>query len=303
MVHPALKLSALEGLPPPLRHAAKTACKANATASEMQRPLKVGLGWIGSDMPPGHRMGLLPLCYVLLDPALIPTVDALETRIESGSLEADKRLLMSQDVLYARNQAWRLLPTLIASGRTSPELEIELWPRFWAWFQFFESVWPYYSTLPSPERETERTAMIMLLLTGTLITVSSPTRDVIRSTPGFYVSFARAWKRFFPLRGKARAESFEEGTLQGMIEILDTADISDQHVLHELLELEGVGGSFQELTECVMALFDAACGIYQVEYRRPTNVAKWKRQDDYAEYSYLATTLEELSRQPPPSLL
>ncbi|KAJ7625976.1 hypothetical protein FB45DRAFT_74386 [Roridomyces roridus] len=69
-----------------------------------------------------QTLGLLPVIYALLDPSLIPSLDT-PTKVLCG--------------LSSAMMTWSFLETSLRAPTFPRAASAELWPRLWAWMEFF----------------------------------------------------------------------------------------------------------------------------------------------------------------------
>ncbi|KAF7292020.1 Ankyrin repeat-containing protein [Mycena indigotica] len=275
-LHPALKLSALDALPLPLRHSAKNACKPNATGLEMSKPFHI-IDW--ATLTPTRQLAGLPLCYTLLDPALVPTVEALEENLQ----HEDKDL---SHALHARMLAMELLASIATAQSTILQVGTDIWSRFWPWSEFFRDIWPSYFPLTDGDCEELKNDRFLLLISGALCR-DPASRSLLRSTSGFFTSLAISWKHVFPAIPDRHAspdtntteDRAPETIMMWFTDMLAHTDTSDDRVWQEILH--GFGASTEDLCSHVLALLDFTCGLRQFHYLHEISTSPAKRQDDY----------------------
>ncbi|KAJ7625979.1 hypothetical protein FB45DRAFT_1060557 [Roridomyces roridus] len=102
----------------------------------LQRVVRIAMSqgsWIGSGasgtaiqqlgaMSPEQTLGLLPAIYVLLDPSSIPSLDT-PAKVLCG--------------LSSAMMTWSFLETSLRAPTFPRAASAELWPRLWAWMEFF----------------------------------------------------------------------------------------------------------------------------------------------------------------------
>ncbi|KAJ7066221.1 hypothetical protein C8F01DRAFT_1365814 [Mycena amicta] len=132
-MHPALDPKQLQRLPVSVRRFATAALKSTATAETIDRlacRLEISRGALRARIPADQANGLLPICFVHLDPNAIPSPDDLDILVGEGG-KVFPTIARSIAVL-------RLLFRYVVSASVPHGTESWLLPRVWAWFRFLD---------------------------------------------------------------------------------------------------------------------------------------------------------------------
>ncbi|KAJ7038740.1 hypothetical protein C8F04DRAFT_1179418 [Mycena alexandri] len=221
-MHRALQIAALNDLPFTTRRVALAA--ANGSVSDLQRLLVV----FGRN----PTLLVLPVVYIYLDPARIPTtvdIDAFGERRSVGDLGP---------VITGARLAWEFIRTLGADFDIPSAAALDLWPRVWVWFQFLDT-YPLPFDLTELRADDDKKQRILELLAFTW-TCGQQTLDLSKRTPGFYIVVGRAWSLLL-------ADAKGLG-LYAILAIVTPAEF-DPEMLEQLSE--GAGGSFGALASLV----------------------------------------------------
>ncbi|KAF7318441.1 Ankyrin repeat-containing protein [Mycena chlorophos] len=262
-VHPALRLSAIDVLPPTIARSVKAACRRDASKIIVQRALRLARS---PDSAATGRRGFLPFLYTLLDPAEIPALPSLETQLD--------------DLLPLRIESTTVLTHFIMEVPATARLDI--WHRLWPWLEFYHTAWEQYGRglgFLEPVSLYE----LVLFLCG-MLSVDPGVSLAMTSNPAFYLFMGRAWKALFPAeisrsrRARTRTPHTSEGILFPLSSFIKNMNVENPPVLANLVA--GVGGSFDELARCIIELLDTASGVYQVPYLLPSAVSRNVQRTD-----------------------
>lgn len=188
-----------------------------------------------------EKILFLPVFYINLDPAQIPTPGDLEyfppdtrARVACASL--------ALEALFD-------LMNLVAKKYQEPDdVGPALWPRVWPWTFFMHE---YRDYLRAASVFWEPLAYTRFLLFVSEIYGPHPMRGVISSTPGFRVLMAKAWT-ILP-RLKRRKSAFEP-CLWFLASIIGSLDYADPVHFGEMVE--GAGGTLDDLASLVLQHID-----------------------------------------------
>ncbi|KAF7302954.1 hypothetical protein MKEN_01258000 [Mycena kentingensis (nom. inval.)] len=220
-MHRSLSLARLDVLPVSVKRIALLACKGTATEDHYDRLVDF---FIRAPRP--QKAAFLPVCYLLLDPELIP-VDAGsgDTNVSDNHKELLQRCFTFLDKVLFRIR----MPPLAAGP--------DLWPRAFAWFLFFHNNWHLVAPFgiePSAELYGEFLCFASMFQDDSLENGGYAT-----STPGFRTVFVIAWKQYLPLltddlrrqlfldRVYHFLSRFDKETPDNMAEIVDAAGSLD----------------------------------------------------------------------------
>ncbi|KAJ7056052.1 hypothetical protein C8F01DRAFT_1156669 [Mycena amicta] len=234
-LHPALQLAALDALPLTIRVNRIVSCARTAPPTQRGEHIERAILRMRS-FNTGQKMAILPMLYSLLDPARLPTID----EIDAGAL-SESRVVLS--ICYQ---------TPVSLGR-------DLWPRLWAWFEFCYLTWEKAFWLPMERRVAHYEAMLLL---AALLHTTPHTRQLLHSTPGFHIYLGKTWQLMCsPTR---EHEPHDESMLYALSNLFDGIDPSQTGVLDDLIE--GVGGSFDHLAQCVLEFIDSTSGVRRIDF-------------------------------------
>ncbi|KAJ7059991.1 hypothetical protein C8F01DRAFT_1370234 [Mycena amicta] len=132
-LHPALDRQRLQRLPVTLRRHALAAWESTASVESIQRVVT----WTQTPrLRESDRPLLLPICFALLDPAVIPSGEWLEI-LENTDMATQAELLR---VIPCAIAALQLFVTVGSAPRPGPQDSGPwLWPRLWGWFHFIDT--------------------------------------------------------------------------------------------------------------------------------------------------------------------
>ncbi|KAJ6609127.1 hypothetical protein B0H10DRAFT_2226207 [Mycena sp. CBHHK59/15] len=184
------------------------------------------------DLPSNQAVLLLPIIYVNLDSAAIPSADELDTILSSADPEIPSLRLAAKSL--------NALPDFLNSPIFPPEASRDLWPRVFKWMDFIHTYWDY---LPEVKTLDETQAHLIHLSIILHFSSRDDTARLIVSTPGARIILAGAWAalvRDNNLLGKDPA--FREVVL---LLLLLKQDVSDPENFGEIVA--GVGGSLDDL--------------------------------------------------------
>ncbi|KAJ6580381.1 hypothetical protein DFH09DRAFT_1275611 [Mycena vulgaris] len=166
-MHPALSLQSLSHLPISIRRFATAA----AAGSEADL-IRVAAHIVKA---PEQSARLLPVIFAILDPALIPDPDLLDTA--SPATSTVSRLSLA----YRALAVWGLIcPT--------SDVYPHIWPRVWRWAQILEL---HHHFLPDTESVEELGCRFLAAFYGMLH--HDETAKLIHATPGVHAFFGRLW--------------------------------------------------------------------------------------------------------------
>ncbi|KAJ7869397.1 hypothetical protein B0H13DRAFT_2350989 [Mycena leptocephala] len=188
-----------------------------------------------------EKILFLPVFYINLDPAYIPTPGDLEY------LQPDTRARIACASLAL--EALFGLMNLVAKEYQEPDdVGPALWPRVWPWTFFMHE---YRDYLRAASVFWEPLAYTRFLLLVSEIYGPHPIRDVISSTPGFRVLMARAWTILPRLK---RKKSAFEPCLWFLASIIGSLDYADP--VHFAEMVEGAGGTLDDLASLALQHID-----------------------------------------------
>ncbi|KAJ7733333.1 hypothetical protein B0H16DRAFT_164174 [Mycena metata] len=188
-----------------------------------------------------EKILFLPVFYISLDPAHIPTPEDLE------HLQPDTIARMACASL-ALEALFDLISLVVEEYQEPDDVGPALWPRVWPWSFFMHE---YRDYLRAASVFWEPPAYIRFLLFVSDIYAPQPIRDIISSTPGFRVLMARAWTILQPLQQKKKAY---ESCLWFLTSIVGSLDYSDPVHFAEIVE--GAGGTLDDLASLALRHID-----------------------------------------------
>ncbi|KAJ7184848.1 hypothetical protein C8R46DRAFT_1343843 [Mycena filopes] len=184
-IHPSLRLDLLAGLSPVYRRTAQTAARASHESLACLNRLNALI----ERMPDSQVILLLPVYYANLDPADIPTTAELDA---SAALPGFERAYIALQGLQ-----------IVTCIQNYPaDVSPKLWPRVWAWIEFFHE---YRDNLPDPGPfGAEAYITWGLLLMG--LREHRETAALISKHPGVNAFATRAWMLTLDVPENALAE-------------------------------------------------------------------------------------------------
>lgn len=168
---------------------------------------------------------LLPVHYLVLDPARIPTAEYLES--------------CSPDMIRTVDVALLSLQAVFDMGIAS-NTAVDLWPRVWAWVEFLQMFRQFLGAfkldIPSEDDLYDG------FLTFTRYMCDSPQRAaLVLSAPGFPATAVRAWAYFVASHDVPR----QTDVFRVVLPLLADPTVADEII-------EGAGGSIDDLAQLVM---------------------------------------------------
>ncbi|KAJ7830517.1 hypothetical protein B0H14DRAFT_2807390, partial [Mycena olivaceomarginata] len=209
-MHPAVEIRKLQRLPVSQRRVAMAACGSSRSFRNLKQ-----VEMLFKKATDSEKTLFLPVFYINLDPAHIPTPGDLEY------LQPDTRARIACASLAL--EALFDLINLVAKEYQEPDdIGPALWPRVWPWTFFMHE---YRDYLRAASVSWEPLAYTRFLLFVSEIYGPYPIRGAISSTPGFRVLMARVWTILPRLKQKKSAfEPCAGGTLD------DLASLVLQHI-------------------------------------------------------------------------
>ncbi|KAJ7715622.1 hypothetical protein B0H16DRAFT_1805030 [Mycena metata] len=217
-MHRALQIAALHDLPLTTRRVALAA--ANGSLDHLKT--------LRSIAGRSTKTSVLPVVYILLDPARIPTPEAFEAMLERNTSDHD---------IVAAILAWDLF---LKSPNFPSAAVPDLWPRLWAWFEFLDTYRDSLSSLlvALPEASHSLTVGFVASANALVLYRLEQGVDLLKKTAGFYTALGRAWSLLLT------------GGKHGLDSVLDIVTASDFEL--EMLEpLSEGAGSFEALASLV----------------------------------------------------
>ncbi|KAJ7438211.1 hypothetical protein B0H11DRAFT_2293981 [Mycena galericulata] len=235
-MHPAVETRKLQRLPVSQRRVAMAACGSSRSLRNLKQ-----VEMLYQKATDSEKILFLPVFYINLDPAQIPTPGDLEyfppdtrARVACASLALE----MLYDVM-----------NLVAKEYQEPDyVGPALWPRVWPWTFFMHE---YRDYLQAASIFWDSLAYTRFLLFVSEIFGTYPVRDVISSTPGFRVLMAKAWTILPHL--KQQKPAFEL-CLWFLASIIDS--LVDTDPVHFAEIVEGVGGTLDDLASLLLLHID-----------------------------------------------
>ncbi|KAJ6578191.1 hypothetical protein B0H19DRAFT_1253465 [Mycena capillaripes] len=224
-MHRDLRLANLTRLPPALRRLASAASSSRAASSDAVDRFLVEMG----DISDAEATACLPVLYVLLDPAAIPTMEELDTPAATFG----RRI---RQILHAL----RLL--VIYTIKVPIHLGTDLWPRVWEWSRF---VYTYQEQFPEPLLDESAFCVNLFLFASNFRTKEGPA-PYIRDSAGFRFMIARAW--MFVL--EVEDDDWRDHCLTCLATFFRMMDAWIRENLEELID--GAGGSIDQLAVLVI---------------------------------------------------
>ncbi|KAJ7508191.1 hypothetical protein B0H11DRAFT_1966840 [Mycena galericulata] len=223
-MHPAVNIKSFKSLPPSIRRVAEAACTHNCPLEHVERARDF---LMRRDVPHSQQLAFLPVLFCNLDPAGIPTGEALKV-LDRCTRDTVSRASVSLDGLSC------IFPP-VAAG-------VSLWPRVWPWIDFMDTNWDHLSGVSL--RPKFNFYFDFIKFCG-WFHKHPETSELMSGTAGFRVLIARTW-RFLPAIPEPRRELLigDLGTL------IAHSSLRDPHNLSELLE--GAGGTVDGLASLVV---------------------------------------------------
>ncbi|KAJ7021169.1 hypothetical protein C8F04DRAFT_1141765 [Mycena alexandri] len=231
-MHPAVDIHKLQRLPVSQRRVAMAACRSTRSFHNLKQVEELCKKATDSE-----KILFLPVFYINLDPAHIPTPGDLEY------LQPDTRARIACASLAL--EALFDLMSLVAEEYQEPDdVGPALWPRVWPWTFFMHE---YRDYLQAASVFWEPLTYTRFLLFVSDIYGPQPIRGVISSTPGFRVLMARTWTILPRLQLK---KSAFEPCLWFLASIIGSLEYSDP--VHFAEMVEGAGGNLDELASLAL---------------------------------------------------
>ncbi|KAJ7715620.1 hypothetical protein B0H16DRAFT_1741776 [Mycena metata] len=169
-MHQALEIAALDDLPLSIRRMALAA--ANGSVPDLKNLRSIARS---------TKTSFLPVVYILLDPARIPTPEAFDAILEhNASDHAITTAIMAWDLLLGIQMSW--------------DAVLDLWPRLWAWFEFLDTYSDILSSLLVYLSDADFSLIWVLLTSAQALILLGPAGlDLLKKTSGFYTVVGRAW--------------------------------------------------------------------------------------------------------------
>ncbi|KAJ7241143.1 hypothetical protein C8J57DRAFT_1561794 [Mycena rebaudengoi] len=241
-MHQALRLHNLRKLPYPLQSVAMAA--ANGSRQDLEK-----LEQAKNSIPAVHRLLLLPLYRIHLDPSAIPSPEDAEKLVLGG----DPDIVLHGPILA--------LTALIGVDNTLPAVLVDLWPRVWKWSQFLDIYFPLLS----------QNFGIMLLLLLSRFLCHPLAGALMKNTPGVLIAYTRAWKGLFLGPMHPLPEFILDALGSFMQSISDPLSALDSEALAEMIE--GAGGSVDDLASLILTHIE-----YFAPYDSYLSLRSWLRR-------------------------
>ncbi|KAJ7112093.1 hypothetical protein C8R44DRAFT_985119 [Mycena epipterygia] len=226
-MHRDLHLGNLAQLPFSVRKVASAACSANRSSRAVERFLEVV-----ADCSESEARSFLPVFYILLDPAGIPSMAQLDTA--AGQTEGTIQQVL--DLLQALNNIYIPL-----------HLGPDLWSRIWPWARWIHT---YKDHLSGPPLREGRFCVDLLVLAGHFHESSDVAVAYIWDAPGFKYLVARTWIFVLETRDAARR-------IQAMMCLCGFLGVSDPSKPTNFKEMvDGAGGTVHHLGRLVVKFMD-----------------------------------------------
>ncbi|KAJ7160451.1 hypothetical protein C8R46DRAFT_1286281 [Mycena filopes] len=191
---------------------------------------------LARSMPEDEILGLLPVFYANLDPALIPSLETLDEILTTST-----RLPTIQNA----EESLSALAIVLRPERFPLDAAPEIWSRVWPWIEFLQL---YYDC--GPPRTTGQVVAAHLIFTQIIVKFSDhePTSAVMFATKGVRRILAVSWAT-----GVHKKYEAEEPATIGVISmpLSGLADrITDLGHLEEIID--ACGGSFNALARTLV---------------------------------------------------
>ncbi|KAJ7019939.1 hypothetical protein C8F04DRAFT_1242322, partial [Mycena alexandri] len=172
-MHSSLRLSNLQHLPERSKRVALGVCHAHPTALDLTRYAALCL----KNRSHAHLLDFLPVHFVLVDPARIPTPDELDP--------------LSSAAKIAIQAAMLAIEALFDTKIPSP-LRSDLWPRVFAWVQFLQTFRELLSDLKLDLAFEEDLCVGFVTFSRNICEDLAVVEGLV-ATPGFQVVATRGW--------------------------------------------------------------------------------------------------------------
>ncbi|KAF7334517.1 MYND-type domain-containing protein [Mycena venus] len=231
-MHRAVEKTNIQRLSASQRRVAMLACKSGRSLHDLRRVEQLVGG-----ASEAQKMLYLPVFYICLDPAEIPTPEELDsfppdvtTRIDCASLSL------------------RLLFDLIVDIDFAQQVGPTLWVHVWPWVYFLHQHREYISDKTLVFHENIIYGLFFIFVTQ----MYSPdsTHTLVSSTPGFRAILAKSWGF---LDGIKTTGAFQS-CFWSFANLLESLDFIDP--VHFTEMIDGAGGALDDLARLVMEYLD-----------------------------------------------
>ncbi|KAJ7062152.1 hypothetical protein C8F01DRAFT_1136672 [Mycena amicta] len=296
-LHPALDRQRLQGLPMTLRRHAIAAWESTASVESLHRLVT----WTKtSRMRDSDRPLLLPICFVHLDPNLIPSREQLAT-LDDPEIQNASTPVASQ--VERVPHAVAALQLFVAAADAPYGSEPWLWPRLWGWFQFLDTHFDLLSAvhlriaLNEKEQSRGMNALVFVQATHWF----SRTSEVL-ATQGLKEVIGRALSRL--LHAENLKTTFPPwSAAANIISSLEFHDLENPRSLAELAEGIGGRGRLAEIIVTLMRRLADAAELSLIDGERLYLIRSLAGMLQRADGAYLDTERRESNLLAPPRKL
>ncbi|KAJ7167093.1 hypothetical protein C8R46DRAFT_1351265 [Mycena filopes] len=227
-MHPVLRLSKIQRLPPTIKRVALAACSPNRSLENLEQLRE----YMESASEEQHSC-LAPVFYFNLDPQDTPNTNGFDPYTVPPATKG------------AIARAWSALTSLarVVIVATLPMgIGVDLWPRISPWTRFFHL---FYDHLPWVlPLDAERSILFNLFVLAGVFMFHPPSYGHIESTPGFWFMLGRAWSHIAE-DATLLNPPIRRDLLFNLSGFLMNPVVGDADHLAQVVE--GVGGSFHDL--------------------------------------------------------
>ncbi|KAJ6456726.1 hypothetical protein C8R45DRAFT_1222051 [Mycena sanguinolenta] len=231
-MHRALDIANLQRLPGPHTRVALAACKDNPSLGDLH-----AVASLLTKAPASQKIFYLPVLYIVLDPARIPTADDLE------SLQPDTTARIS-----CASRSLTMLLSLPIARSSHPGLGCTLWPRVWQWIYLMHEHREY---IPSSMVLPEITLYFVFLHFVEQNFYPLADSPLVTLAHGFRSFIGKAWAMLARMKSSPDRFAF---CVKYFALTLWEVDFADP--VHFMELVDGAGGSLEDLARLSTEFLD-----------------------------------------------
>ncbi|KAJ7352241.1 hypothetical protein DFH08DRAFT_858321 [Mycena albidolilacea] len=209
------------------------ACKSGRSLYDLQRVEQLVGG-----ASEAQKTLYLPVFYICLDPAQIPTPDDLDSFQPDVATRIDCALL-----------SLRVLFDLVVDEHFAEEVGPTLWAHVWPWIWFLHQHLEHIS-ISDKTLVFHDIVYIRFFLFATQMYGPNSTRTIVSSTPGFRAILAKTWT----LLARIKTTDMFQPFFWYLANLLGSLDFIDP--VHFTEMIDGAGGTLDDLAHLVMGYLD-----------------------------------------------
>ncbi|KAF7329182.1 MYND-type domain-containing protein [Mycena kentingensis (nom. inval.)] len=234
-MHPAFDPDRLKRLPPTIQRIIQTACKTECTFPDLYRFQGIWRNSLDNPRIRQSMRSLLPAVWTLLDPQRIPThigVDLIfqpaKIRIHGGLYGLECLFLEADDFSDADLAIYR-----------------EIWPRAWAWVEFFLSFFEYLPPTMHLNGMMENWLLYYFIRFSARVFRAHASQIIAFSTPGFLTALYHTWK----LSLDGPPEEHEDFLMDFGVIVPKNDQVQGRDIPYVQEIIAGAGGSIDALAD------------------------------------------------------